>query len=327
MGVFLSIFFGFVPMFAYAALIYWVDRYEKEPKKLLRNVFLWGALVASAGAFFINTITGLGIYAITGSETATDFTTSTIIAPLVEETLKGMAVLLVFFLARNEFDSILDGIIYAAVTALGFAATENAYYIYTYGYQESGFAGIFEMTFIRAIVVGWQHPFYTAFIGIGLAYSRNSHSPLMKFIAPILGWLVAMFTHAFHNALASSSESLLCVVGTIFDWSGWFAMLIFIFFMLRKERNILVQHLAEEIQLGTITLQHYQLACSPIRQSRTRLSGWRSGRRKQIESFLNLCGELAHKKDQFLRHGDESGNLAIIERLRSELTSLSSSIY
>jgi RsiW-degrading membrane proteinase PrsW (M82 family) len=130
MGVFLSLFFGFVPMLVYAFLIYRMDRYEKEPKRLLRNVFLWGAIIAAGGAFFINTVMGISIYAVTGSETATDFTTSTVIAPLVEESLKGLAVLLVFLLMRNEFDSILDGIIYAAITALGFAATENAYYLH-----------------------------------------------------------------------------------------------------------------------------------------------------------------------------------------------------
>ena len=49
------------------------------------------------------------------------------IAPIIEESLKGLAVLLVFLLFRKEFDSILDGIVYAAITALGFAATENSH--------------------------------------------------------------------------------------------------------------------------------------------------------------------------------------------------------
>ena len=90
----------------------------------------------------------------------------------MEETLKGLAVLVVFLVFRREFDSVLDGIIYAGVAALGFAATENAYYIYTYGYQESGWSGLLSLTFIRVILVGWQHPFYTAFFGIGLAVAR-----------------------------------------------------------------------------------------------------------------------------------------------------------
>jgi len=327
MGIFLSLFFGFVPMFVYAFLIYRMDRYEKEPKRLLRNVFLWGALIAAGGAFFINTILGISLYAITGSETATDFTTSAVIAPFVEESLKGLAVLFVFLLMRNEFDSVLDGIIYAAITALGFAATENAYYIYTYGYLETGIAGIFEMTFIRAIVVGWQHPFYTAFIGIGLAIARGSRSIIAKFIIPFLGWGAAIFTHAFHNALASSNNGVLCIFGTFLDWSGWIAMLIFIFFLVKHERKIMLQNLAEEIQLGSITPEQYQIACSPVHQSRTRLMAWRGKNRKAVEHFFDLCGELAHKKNQYLIHGDEGGNLAAIERIRIEISALSPGIY
>ena len=56
MGILLSLFFGFVPMLLFAWLIYWLDRYEKEPKVLLGGVFLWGAVVAAGGAFLVNTL-------------------------------------------------------------------------------------------------------------------------------------------------------------------------------------------------------------------------------------------------------------------------------
>ena len=140
LAVLLSVFFGFVPMFFFAYLVYWTDRYEREPLFLLGGVFLWGAIVAAGAAFLVNTILGLGIYTITASEAITDLTTGTMVAPLVEESLKGFAVLIVFLVFHKEFDSILDGIIYASIAALGFAATENVYYIYNYGYAESGFS-------------------------------------------------------------------------------------------------------------------------------------------------------------------------------------------
>jgi len=327
MGIFLSIFLGFVPMFLYASLVTWLDRYEKEPRRLLRNVFLWGAVFAAGGAFIINTFTGITLYSLTGSETAANFTSTAIIAPLVEETLKGLAVLFVFFFIRKEFDSVLDGIIYAAITALGFAATENAYYIYTYGYQSNGISGIFEMTFIRAIVVGWQHPFYTSFIGIGLAIARGAKGGILKFLAPSLGWCIAVFTHSFHNALAISTNGLLCVFGTILDWSGWLAMLLFIAYMIYRERRLMVEQLAGEIQLGTLTPEQYQVACSPLRQTRTRLQTWRSGNRKGVDQFFALCGELAYKKHQYQALGDEQDNLATIDQLRLQISALSPSIH
>jgi RsiW-degrading membrane proteinase PrsW (M82 family) len=126
-AIMVCILLGFLPMLFFAWIIYWVDRYEKEPKILLGVVFLWGAVVAAGVAFFINTLLGVGIYMFTGSEAIAELTTGSLIAPIIEECLKGFAVVIVFLVFRREFDSILDGIVYAAVAALGFAATENAY--------------------------------------------------------------------------------------------------------------------------------------------------------------------------------------------------------
>src|SRR5512147_58454 len=175
-----ALFFGFMPMFLFAAFINWLDRYEKEPKLLLGAAFLWGVVIAGGGAYILNTAFGIGIYALTGSEGAAEFGTTSIVAPIIEEGLKGLAVLIVFLLFRKEFDSILDGIVYAAITAMGFAAVENVLYIYRNGFLESGWEGLWTLVFIRVFLVGWMHPFFTSFTGIGLAISRLNRNPLVK---------------------------------------------------------------------------------------------------------------------------------------------------
>src|SRR4030043_156700 len=114
----------------------------------------------------------------------------------------------VFLYFRREFDSILDGIVYAAITAIGFAATENAYYMYTYGFHENGVSGLLWMFFVRVILVGWQHPFYTAFIGIGLAISRLNGTSPIKIIAPIIGLGIAVFAHSIHNTISTVFQGL-----------------------------------------------------------------------------------------------------------------------
>src|SRR5262245_28770546 len=113
-----SFFFGFVPMFLLAMFVNWLDLYEKEPKLLLGAAFSWGVVIAGGGAFIINTVFGIGIYVLTGSEIAADFGTTSIVAPIIEEGLKGLAVFVVFLLFRKEFDSVLDGIVYGAITAM-----------------------------------------------------------------------------------------------------------------------------------------------------------------------------------------------------------------
>jgi len=318
MALIVSLFFGFVPMFIFAAFIYWLDRYEKEPKALLGAAFFWGVAIAAGGAFIINTAFGYGIYIFTGSESAAELGTTSIIAPIVEELLKGLAVALVFFIFYKEFDSILDGIIYGGIVGLGFAATENTIYIYRNGYLDSGWGGLFLLAFIRVILVGWMHAFFTAFTGIGFAIARINKNIVVRFIAPLMGLVIAISIHAFHNTFGGLIGGLGgLVAGTFIDWIGWALMLGFIFWMISHERNIVRNQLQAEVISGLITHKQYQKALSPWNLTTAGISG------KTTARFYQVCGELAHKKEQISKHGDENGNTVIVEKLRAELASLS----
>jgi len=317
-----AIFFGFVPMFLFAAFVNWLDRYEKEPKALLGAAFVWGVVIAGGGAFILNTAFGMGIYALTGSSGAAEFGTTSIVAPIIEESLKGLAVLVVFFLFRKEFDSILDGIVYAAITAMGFAAIENVLYIYRNGFLEGGWEGFWVLVVIRVMLVGWMHPFFTAFTGIGLAIARMSRNMLVKVLAVPTGYAAAVFTHAFHNTfsgLIGGFEGL--VAGTFVDYIGYALMLAFILWIVIHERNLLKRHLLEELEKGHISQPQYNSAISFF-QTNAHMSALLSGSYLKTARFYQVCGELAHKKEQFARLGEEQGNTGIIEKLRSELAAL-----
>jgi RsiW-degrading membrane proteinase PrsW (M82 family) len=313
-----SLFFAFVPAFLMAAFIYWLDRYEKEPLILLGAAFFWGAVVAAGFAFVFNTVSGLGIYALTGSGDVADQATASVVAPFVEEGLKGLAVLLVFLFFRKEFDSVLDGIIYAAITALGFAATENVLYIYEHGYLDGGWEGFWQLVFIRDIIVAWQHPYFTAFTGIGLAVARLNRNMLVKILALPVGYAFAVFAHAFHNSFGSLIGGLAgFALGSLVDWLGWFIMAVFIISMIVRERRVLESQLREEVSSGTITTAQYRRALSPFTMSTALFTGG-----IQASRFYRVCGELAYKKEELAKLGDEHGNAALVQSLRSELATL-----
>lgn len=317
-----AFFFGFVPMFLLAAFVNWLDRYEKEPKLLLGAAFLWGVVIAGGGAFILNTIFGIGIYVFTGSEGAAEFGTTSIVAPIIEEGLKGLAVLVVFFLFRNEFDSILDGIVYGAITAMGFAAIENVLYIYRNGFLENGWEGFWTLVFIRVLLVGWMHPFFTAFTGIGLAIARMSRNILVKIIAAPAGYTVAVLAHAFHNTFSSLiGGGGGFILGLLADYFGYVFMLSFIIWMIIHERNLLKKNLREEVANGSITQKQYNTAISFF-QTNAHLSALTSGTFGPTRRFYQVLGEIAHKKEQLARVGDEGGNTRIIEQLRGELMQL-----
>jgi len=316
-----AFFFGFVPMFLFAAFVNWLDRYEKEPKLLLGAAFFWGVIIAGGGAYVLNTAFGIGIYTLTGSEGAAEFGTTSIVAPIIEEGLKGLAVLVVFLLFRKEFDSILDGIVYGAITAMGFAAIENVLYIYRNGYQASGWEGFWTLVVIRILLVGWMHPFFTAFTGIGLAVARMSRNTIVKILAVPAGYTVAVLAHAFHNTFSGLLGGFSgFLAGTFVDYLGYAFMLAFIIWVIVNERNILKRHLREEVEKGYISQRQYQTAISFF-QTSAHLAALTSGSFVKTSRFYQVCGELAHKKEQLIKL-DERGNTRIIEQLRSELLAL-----
>jgi RsiW-degrading membrane proteinase PrsW (M82 family) len=324
LGILFAIFFGFIPMFFFAYLVYWTDRYEKEPLPLLLGVFLWGAILAAGGAFILNTMAGIGVYIFTGSEDFSNLSTGSVIAPVIEEILKGFAVLLVFLFFHREFDTILDGIVYAAIAALGFAATENAYYIYAYGFAEDGLWGGVFLVFVRVVLVGWQHPFYTAFTGIGLAIARMNRNLLVKLVAPLIGLGMAIFTHSMHNTLAAFLQGWGgMAIGTLIDWSGWLLMFLFVLWAVYREQRWISTHLREEVTQGILTAAQYRIACSAWSQTLARTRALFNGKYRSTARFYQLTAELAHKKQQRLSLGEEGGNTPIIDRIRAELAHLS----
>ena len=140
-GLVLSVLFGVIPMVIYAAALTLFDPYEKEPPLLMVGVFLWGLIVAAGSALLINTAFGIGFVFLTGSEALAMGGTAVVVAPLVEETVKGLAVLGVFLYFRHEFDSVVDGVIYGSLVGFGFAAAENVNYIAT-SFVQSGMEGL-----------------------------------------------------------------------------------------------------------------------------------------------------------------------------------------
>lgn len=314
---------SFVPALLYASIVYWLDRYEKEPKRLLIGVFLWGAFVATTGAIIYSVLleAPLSLFL---DEMSADLAGSVLIAPLVEESLKGIAVLLVFLIFRREFDSILDGIVYASITALGFAATENVLYLSS-AFGDDGAGGLLALFVLRVILGGWGHAVYTSWTGIGLALSRISRNGFVKVVAPIAGWCIAVFLHGLHNGMASvlANQGLGGLGATLLvDWLGWAVMLIVVVWAIRREQRWNTLYLREELDGRLISADQYRTACSAWAQTQARMSALFAGQYRTTSRFYQICGELAQKKHQFATHGDEGGNRAIIESLRSDLARL-----
>src|SRR4030042_5572717 len=102
------------PAVVYSLVIWWLDRYEKEPWGLLMATFIWGAAPAIILSLMAEFILGIPFYTLL-DQAAAQLISGSLVAPVVEEVLKGVAIVLVFLLFRHEFDGILDGIVYGAL--------------------------------------------------------------------------------------------------------------------------------------------------------------------------------------------------------------------
>lgn len=320
----LSLLAAIIPTIFYVALIYWVDRYEKEPLSLILAAFFWGAIPSIIAAFIFNTAFSIPFYLL--SEGFGDFVGASIIAPLIEESLKGFALLGIFFFRRHELDSPLDGIIYGAMVGMGFAMVENIFYFVSV-YNELGTTAWQVNIFMRAFLFGLNHALFTSMTGLGLAIARLSRSQAVRFVVPVVGWGAAVLLHAIHNASASMG-GLFCLLLLISDFGGVLLTLIIIGWALWQESRWIKEYLAEEVEQGLLTPQQWQTASSTLGRTRhglalfssQGLSGYRAAAR-----FYQRCAELAYKKHHYVlfNHGQDQERAT---RLRAEITVLSQQI-
>ncbi|HEX6293178.1 MAG TPA: PrsW family intramembrane metalloprotease, partial [Herpetosiphonaceae bacterium] len=157
MNILVPLVAAFLPTSLYTLVLWWLDRYEKEPLHLLLVTFVWGAFPALVLAIFAElAVDGVAQYTFgPGAE-------STIVAPIVEELLKAIALIGLFVFARREFNGVLDGIIYGALVGFGFAMSENILYFMAYSEELVG------VWLLRSVIFGFNHAFFTSIVGIAL---------------------------------------------------------------------------------------------------------------------------------------------------------------
>ncbi len=221
-----------------------LDRNEKEPWRLVLVAFAWGAIVATSmviwGESLWSSVAQAALVPGPGLDASTAFS-----AGLLEELAKGIAVLLLFLVMRNEFDDVVDGIIYGAAVGLGFNFMESIAYmtnLYAIFSPEGvgGFAAGFQWYARQVLGLFFGHATYTAFIGAGIGIARQLPGRRRKVIAIASGFLIAIAAH--------------------FSWDAWLA-----FFPIEGSALGLVEiHLRTLIMTGPFTAAVIALLLSGI---------------------------------------------------------------
>ena len=319
-----------IPVPLYIILVLWIDRYEAEPLWMLATAFFWGALIATFFAFLLNTTSQGVVGALTNANAGQAFA-AVISAPIVEEIGKAFILFIFFFWKKDEFDGVVDGIVYAAMTALGFAMTENILY-YGKAVAEGGGGALTLIVIIRGFFAPFSHPLFTSLTGIGLGLARQSTNIAVKLLTPVIGLLMAIFMHSIWNGSAVFGGGGVFVLTYILVMvPAFLILLVVIALALRREGQVVREFLVIDLEGGVLTREEYDQVGSIIGRmgssfsalSKSGVKGWRARRR-----FNQLASELAFHRSRVSRgvhstkddvRAQEAAYLRALQELVNEL--------
>lgn len=285
----------------------WIDRWEPEPRLAVLFAFLWGAAVAVVialvvGAEIDTVVTGLG-----GPGPGYEFFGAAIQAPIVEETGKGLGVLLIFWVARRYFDGPVDGVVYAAWVAGGFAFTENILYFGSQLVDSGGVDGtVLEIFLIRGIMSPFAHVMFTACTGIALGYAARRTGAVGAIGFFLIGLIPAILLHGLWN-------------GALFfvsDFFGYYLVVqvplfimavLLVRFLRRQESRLTRDRLSEYAAAGWISPQEIDALATP--QGRRQALAWAAtnGKRKAMKRYIRDATRLAFARQRIITGRDRIG--------------------
>lgn len=261
-----------VPAVGIFLLVNFMDRFEREPWFLRLAAFLWGAIIAIPAAFFIETkVDGmLNHMPALGTSVVLHTALQGLNAGVTEETIKGLGLLLLFIILRDEFDNVTDGIVYGALIGAGFAMVEN------FNYFAANSKNSLVFLIVGRVILGWLgHSTFIACFGAALGYVRYTRVRWKQIVIPLIGYLIAVGLHSFFDFVdfqASASiltsggnpavvnYALAAIVGNyVPPFLAQIGLLYILIKSLAHEAAVIREFLAVEVSKGVVTVGEYAL--------------------------------------------------------------------
>ena len=154
------------PALAITLFIYWKDKHEKEPVGVLVMCFIFGVLICFPAGFWNSGVFGMFGYDLDEDNgMVISFFMAFFVVGLGEELLKYLVVILYAF-RKPCFNEPFDGIVYAVMVSLGFAAFENIIYVI------EGGIGVAIMRMFTAVPM---HAAFAVIMGYYIGLSKYYH--------------------------------------------------------------------------------------------------------------------------------------------------------
>ncbi len=192
----LLVFLSFLPPLIYTIWIRNTERCHRQQWFSIFLCFLWGATIAVVASLILEIIFEIPLVSALSPSEITPFLLVIVVAPVVEEFTKPLALRLRS--VKNNLRELEDGLIYGAVAGLGFSATENL--LYGYSFLSEGFVIFFVLMAMRSVGGCLLHASATALTGYGFGKTVMRQS---SFLGVLPYFLLAIFLHGFYNFLVS----------------------------------------------------------------------------------------------------------------------------
>ncbi|MCL4488830.1 MAG: PrsW family intramembrane metalloprotease [Chloroflexi bacterium] len=190
-------------------LVWYLDRREHESPLLLAGAAVWGAVVSTSFSLLFGTALYGYLLHLAKNMGGSVFgfsaeTLSAVLAtPVVEEVVKGIAILLLFWLLRADFSDLRDGLLYGAMVGLGYNAGQYAIFLLE-EYVGTGSPPYLSMGALQFVFLGVNgHFVYSALLGAGFGLARQTHEPRLKNLAPIGGLVLAILANMLANSVGT----------------------------------------------------------------------------------------------------------------------------
>ncbi len=286
-----------IPVIGIFLLVNFMDRYEHEPWYLRLSAFLWGAIIAIPPALFIEGNVDKILQNLLDPNTTNEVLSIALQglnAGITEETIKGLGLLLLFFVLRDEFDDVVDGIVYGALIGAGFAMVENFRY---FALDSKNFL---VFLIVGRIILGWLgHSTFIACFGAALGYVRYTRVRWKQIVIPLLGFLIAVTMHSFFDFVDFQASAvirnsggnptvvnyaLIAIIGNYLPpFLAQIGLLYILIRALAHETAIIREFLAVEVSNGIVTVGEYALLQNSFqRTSAERQVFRRSGYRQWV---------------------------------------------
>lgn len=190
-----------VPLVYFSLVWFFNQKVEQMPLRFFAGAFLWGAAGATI-SLFVNTFYGQTLHTLFGLDAAgVTLLTTAMMAPLVEEIVKGLGLLALF--GHHEFSDALHGLLLGFSVGLGFSFVENWFYFASKTAPlELGLAAWAGLVAYRALFNSISHGCFSATLGASLGWAKSRGWGEMARLAFIPGVLTAIVMHSLFNITA-----------------------------------------------------------------------------------------------------------------------------